>query len=188
MKNWKKNKEKFSSPFVFAIEFIRILAVGLFRIYIKAVLKLIKRLQVFHLLDFIFFPLAVIMLGLSGLGWRGYSIIINDRLNHHTISTDDFLLFFLATSLLLLPAAIKVLWQIEKKKISWACFLAGMSVNSVFYVLTFLHPGRVAPVKSADFTLWFYLFGGILAILWITGIWRMRIPGIFSMPSIRSRS
>ncbi|MDH4200956.1 MAG: hypothetical protein OEV66_11340 [Spirochaetia bacterium] len=178
---------KLKSIAVFAINYFMILTSGFYRIYKGLFLNMWKHFRNFSIREFIFYVLAFLLVVFSGLGWRGYKITIYDEIVYHTISNDDFLIFLFGALLVFIPAIWKFIRRAHNKTV-WVAFNnAGLGLNTLFFVINFFKPSRISAMPDASFTLWFYLYGANLLILWILSFQITGIPGIF-MPSIHSRT
>lgn len=180
-------RKKSQNALKFIFNYFRILLTGYFHIYKLVFLKIAGYLRVFSLLEIIYYLFVISSLVFSSLGWRGYEIAIYEDTSYHTISNDDFLFFLFGTILMSLPAFFKVFSITRKGTIAAVLNLSGLLLNTVFFILNFIFPSRISSTPIASFTIWFYLYGLNLIILWVLSVRTTGIPGIV-MPSIHSRS
>jgi len=165
------------------INYLLIVGNGLFSIYRAIFQILITKLRYFSYMEILYNLFIIYSLALSGIGWKSYKILINEEIYRHTISTNDFLVFLTGFFIMLIPAILKFAKKLEKMFITKYCFLFGMVLNTLFYILNFIFSSRISSTPEASFSVWFYLFGINLIVLWMIGV-----PGIFSMPSTRLRN
>ncbi|MDH4261600.1 MAG: hypothetical protein OEV78_00995 [Spirochaetia bacterium] len=156
---------------------------GLYFIYNVLLLKLFMRLKLFNFKEIIYFVLIGYSIILTGIGWRSYKILINDEMNQHTIATNDFLIFLIGFIIMFIPGIFKILMKFDHRYLAKLCFSSGLLIVTIFYILNILKPSRISATPEATFTVWFYLFGVNVIFFWIMGIWVIKVPGIFSMPS-----
>ena len=167
----------------FLVEYVVILFQGVARLYFefgKWCLRIVANMP--HIEKAFFFLTATEAL-LALQKWKSYEFLAGENSLVHGIYSDDFVYFLFLNGLLLLGAfryapqlivysALTPLWRVLRFGA-----LAGMSF---FYLLNLLSSERIAPAPEAEFTLWFIMYGVVLAVLWIIGI-----LGIEAMPRIR---
>jgi len=169
-------------------DYFFIVGSGLFSIYKKVFQKVLSRLGLFSAGEILYYLLAMVATVFVGIGWRSYDIIINEQVNHHSIATNDFLVYLTGFFILFLPALVKFFLVREIPLVNQWSFVSGLLLISVFYVLTLFNPSRISPMPESEFTPGFYLFGFFVFLLWIAGVWIRGVPGIKSMPSTHSRN
>lgn len=156
---------------------------GIFRIYKNIFFLIFKRLTPFTIKDFIHYLIILCATALTGAGWRSYDVVINDEIIHHSISSNDFLFFLISFFMMMIPAILKFFGILLNAKLHALISGSGLFLATIFYVLNLIFPGRTLLTPEATFTIWFYLFGFNLIILWI-----IEVLSILSMPSTHSRN
>jgi len=164
-------------------KYFSIVGSGVLRIYKNIFLKLLARLAYFQIKEVLYYVLILYSILLTGMGWRSYEIFINNEKNHHSITTNDFLVFLVCFCIMLIPGFIKFILKKENHYLNLISFNAGLIVITIFYFLNFIIPSRISPTPESVFTIWFYLFGLNILLLWIIGV-----LSIISMPSTRLKS
>jgi hypothetical protein len=168
--------------------YIWVTSYGLFTIYNVVFQKFISRIRFFSLKEFIYYLLIGYSILLAGAGWRSYEIIINEEVNRHTIVSNDFLVFFTCYFIMIIPAILKFFRKFESSLVNKSSFITGLTLITIFYIMNLVDPARISATPIAAFTIWFYLFGVNIILLWILGTWIMGVPGISSMPSTRLKN
>ncbi len=110
--------------------------------------------------------------------WRHYTLDFSQTVSsRHGVGTDDFLWYFLLMAALAttpLLSLFKTLYRRDLLFLRRIVTTVSLLLMTLLYVLTVLYPSRIIPFEGASFTLWFYLFGVNLTVLWGIGLSTLR--------------
>ncbi|GEM_PF-6830310 len=110
--------------------------------------------------------------------WLHYTLEFSQTVSsRHGAGTDDFLWYFLLTVALATAPLFSLLETLYRRDLLFLrriLVTVSLLLMTLLYVLTVLFPSRVIPFEGASFTLWFYLFGVSLTVLWGIGLSTLR--------------
>ena len=174
---------KFEKLFKEILEYTLIVGFGLLRIYKKLFLVFARRLYLFTLKEILYYMIIAYSTVLTGMGWMHYELVVYNEVYHHNISSDDFLIFFTGFVIMSIPGLLKLFTKQDNNTLKRITSIAGLTLVSAMYIITVIHPDRITSMSEASFTVWFYLFGANVVVLWI-----IEVLGIISMPSTHLKS
>lgn len=134
---------------------------------------LFRRYNLASIWEKIFLPTPLFLWFLLMQQWRGYRIHMDNLSDYHGIYTDDLLIFFLLIGLLFLSALYTFLFQPVSEKAAKNIKRLRIVIAAIIlfgFLITLIFPERVAPVKEASFTMWFYLFGLFSVLAAVSGV------------------
>lgn len=156
---------------------------GLVRIYTELVKWGFRIIKNMPWQEQLFFVMAGGELLLMLPKWKSYEFMAAGKFLIHGIYSDDFVYFLLFNGLLFFGVFryVPEFLRFERFKIFWVSLrFFSLSIMTLFYLLNLFSSGRIALAPEAEFTLWFFLYGFVLVLLWVIGI-----LGIGAMPRIR---
>ncbi len=146
-------------PFFFLFELIRILAGGLYRVFLEVynpagnIMKSVPRPVYF------FSALNLLLFAVAFLPWVQYSITLIDK-ETLRIGSDSKLWF-------LLPGFLGILLSLTDIPSRKAVYLVFLMIAAAFYILGFLFPGTIHVKFRSEgdygFTVFYYIYGPFLA-------------------------
>ena len=129
--------------------------INIIKIFILFFIDIVKKLSFFERL---FFFSLIGLLFCLGSGWLSYTVVLSkDYRFDHVIYSDDFLIFLIAILVGFISIFLRYKLYISSKGLLWMRLAILFSIG-FFWLLSFISPERIAPLKEAMFTNSFWLF------------------------------
>lgn len=167
---WQKFQKFFWDQLKLLLAFLEGL-LSLTSLFAKLLAKFAKKVNIY---EYFFLFLLTGSAYLFSRGFLGYELNLGSQKTlYHTIVSDDFFWFSLFHFIAFLPLVVEILYPVCNSlefRLAFGLRIFGLLGISILYLLSWINPQRIAPVKEAQFTIWFYFFGLNLLALWAGGI------------------
>lgn len=177
---------------MFYLTVLKFTLLGCFRIYRNIAIFLFHRWKMLTIYDRAFLVTLLFQTAFALQKWKEYSIELTpEETLYHGINSNDYFQFFILLALTGLPYLVRMFKTSSLSTLHWSDYirLAALLGILIYFFLNLAQPQRITVARDAQYTIWFYLFGGglllLIALASLDYSKKIGILGIKAMPRIR---